>query len=68
MNINETEDGLQQAVIELAELSGWRVYHVKNVKGQLRNKTSVGFPDLVLAHEHLGVVFAEIKISNWQAQ
>ena len=49
MNPNCTERSFQQQVIRLAEQHGWYVYHVSNVRGQLRAKTSVGFPDLVLA-------------------
>ena len=45
------ERDLQRAIIELAELSGWKVYHVGNVKGQLRSRTAVGFPDLILVRE-----------------
>ena len=55
------EAGFQRAVIELAEMCGWRVYHVSNVKGRLVNATAVGFPDLVLAHREHGVIFAELK-------
>ena len=61
MNINETEAGFQATIIELAERMGWRVYHVKNVKGQLRNSTAIGFPDLLLAHDAFGCWFAEVK-------
>ena len=46
-------------VVELAELCGWMVYHVTNVKGQLRNSSSVGFPDLVLVRDR--VLFRELK-------
>ena len=42
------ESEFQHIVIKLAEQEGWSVYHVANVKGQLRAKSSVGFPDLVL--------------------
>ena len=55
-----TEGQLQRAVIELAELMGWRVYHVTNVKGLLRAHTSPGFPDLVLAKAPR-VLFREMK-------
>ena len=60
MKIKETEDGFRAAITELAELEGWRVYHVANVKGQLRNETAIGFPDLVMARGRR-VVFAELK-------
>ena len=59
--IPATEKGLQTAVIELAELLHWKVFHVQNYKGQLRNSSAVGFPDLCMAHPEHGVVFAELK-------
>ena len=61
-----TERDFQDSVIRLAHLYGWRVHHVRpgmtsrgrwitNVQG------NVGFPDLVLAHDKHGVIFAELK-------
>ena len=44
-----TEAQWRQTVVEYAELRGWRVYHVTDVRKRLRSSTSVGFPDLVLA-------------------
>ena len=44
--VRMTESELQSAVIELAELTGWLVFHSANVKCQLRSHTAVGFPDL----------------------
>lgn len=46
--IRQTEAQFQRAVIALAEMQRWRVYHAADVRGQLRSGTSVGFPDLVL--------------------
>ena len=54
------EDEFQTAIIQLAEATGHRVYHVKKVKGQLRNHTAVGFQDLVIAG-HGRIIFAENK-------
>lgn len=54
-----SEAALQLLVIEAAEALGWYVYHVGNVKGQLRNSTSVGFPDLVMVRDR--VLFVELK-------
>ena len=54
-----TEGLFQQSVIELAEVLGWKVYHVSNVKGRLRSKSGEGFPDLVLVREI--TLFAECK-------
>ena len=42
------ESQFQHIVIKMAEEQGWLVYHVANVRGQLRAKSSVGFPDLIL--------------------
>ena len=54
------EAGFQRAVIELAEWSGHRVYHVSNVKGRLVNQTALGFPDLAIAG-HGRLVIPELK-------
>ena len=54
------EKDLQKNIIELAELCGWRVYHVANVRRQLRSKTGVGYLDLTLARQDR-VLFAELK-------
>ena len=61
------ESDWRTTVIEYAELRGWRVYHVTDVRKRLRSHTSVGFPDLVLARKHARlpfpgrIVFAELK-------
>ena len=55
-----SEADFQKTVIQTAELHQWRIYHVAKVKGQLRSKTSVGFPDLVLAR-YGRLIFAELK-------
>ena len=60
----QREADFQRTIIELAELHQWRVYHVANVKGRLRSKTSVGFPDLVLARAGCRPVFAELKLEG----
>ena len=56
----QNEASFQKMVIQYAELSGWRVYHVTNVSGRLRATTSPGFPDLVLVRGER-MVFAELK-------
>ena len=55
-----TETQLQRAIIQLAKLLGWYVYHVAKVKGQLKAETSVGFPDLVLVRGGR-IIFVELK-------
>ena len=55
-----TESELQSAIIEYAELMGWRLYHVTNVHKKLRSHTSVGFPDLCMVRRGR-LVFAELK-------
>ena len=59
-----TEGQLQAAVIELAELLGWRVFHNARSRGNLRSHTSVGFPDLVLCHRSHGTRFVELKAAR----
>ena len=55
------EAGFQRAVIELAEFTGWRCYHVLNTKaGRLASATGLGFPDLVLAKDGR-LTIAELK-------
>ena len=58
-----SETDFQNTVIELAELHQWRIYHVAKVKGQLRSKTSIGFPDLVLVRSGQ-LIFAELKVGK----
>ena len=70
------ESQLQAAIIELAKHLGWMVFHpmpVQNQAGRWRTaqQGDRGFPDLVLAHRELGVIFVELKstigrISDYQ--
>ena len=64
-----TETDLQNAIIELAELLGYRIYHVARVKRQLRTKTSIGFPDLVMAKSGR-LILSELKsahgVTTWE--
>jgi hypothetical protein len=60
------ESEFQSQVIMLARLFGWLVMHTRTV--QIRPgvwatplQGDSGFPDLVLAHEYRGVLFAELK-------
>ena len=55
------EADLQKGIIDAAQLHGWYVYHAAQIKGHLRSATSLGFPDLVMAHERRGVLFVELK-------
>ena len=57
-----TEKQFQKDIIKAAEFLGWSVYHVVNVRKQLRSFTSVGFPDLVLVRER--VMFRELKAKH----
>ena len=59
-----TETQWQAQIITAAELLGWSVYHVTNVRRRLRSRTSVGFPDLVLAHPDHGLLFRELKTED----
>lgn len=61
------EKDWQRQVMELARLRGWRVAHVHDSRRQIRpgvfvgDRDSAGLPDLILAHDRYGVVFAELK-------
>lgn len=64
MRIGESQ--LQAAIVELAKLEGWLVFHpmpVQNQSGRWRTalQGDRGFPDLVLAHKDRGVIFVELK-------
>ena len=60
MDIKESEGKFQSAIIELAEYSGGKVYHVADSRS-IRNGSSKGFPDILYAHRTRGIVFAELK-------
>lgn len=51
-----TEKVWQREVVRVAREYGWRIYHTLHSVG-----ATPGFPDLVLAHERLGVLFVELK-------
>ena len=60
------ESYFQSQVIMLAKLHGWLVMHTRAVEIRPGVWTTplqghAGFPDLVLAHETKGVLFAELK-------
>ena len=62
--LSMSEAQLQRGLIEAAELHGWRVYHVTNVRTTLLiyNTTAKGYPDLTMVHERRGlIVYAELK-------
>lgn len=50
-----SEKAFQQAVIDLARLSGWRVFHVYDSR-----RSPAGFPDLVLVR-HETMLCLELK-------
>jgi len=61
-----TEAEFQSQIIEVARLYGWKVAHFR--PAQIRPgrwatpiQGDAGFPDLVLAHQERGVIFAELK-------
>jgi len=60
-----TEAAFQAQVVELARLFGWKLHHTRPAMVAGRWMTPLtgdaGFPDLVLAHQDHGVVFAELK-------
>ena len=54
-----TEAQLQTFVQETADKAGWIWMHLP--QRTARVKGTSGFPDLVLAHPHRGVLFVELK-------
>lgn len=60
-----SEKDWQAYVVNLAHQCGWLVQHSRVSQVGGRHMTAItgniGFPDLVLAHEQHGVVFAELK-------
>ena len=48
------EKQVQSAILDIARLLGWRVYHTFDSR-----KSEAGFPDLVLVRDR--VIYAEIK-------
>ena len=50
-----TEKQLQTVIIQLAELTGWLVYHTHDSR-----RSNPGFPDLVMARGPR-IIFAELK-------
>lgn len=53
-----SEAQFQQRILDLAALTGWRVYHHPDS----RHATTAGLPDLILLHMATGrIVFAELK-------
>ena len=65
-----TEREFTRWVIDVAQQGGWIVHHdLPAQKANGRWATwidgNAGFPDLVLAHRHLGqLLFAELKVGN----
>ena len=60
-----SEKEFQNKVIALAIMYGWRVTHFRASQVGGKWMTAIqghsGFPDLVLAHEHKGIIYAELK-------
>ena len=59
----------QAAVIKLAKLNGWMVFHPRKMQTKdgrwlTAIQGDVGFPDLVFAHRQRGLIFAELKTTT----
>ena len=64
-----TEKEFQQALCQLATMTGWRWIHFRTVKDHRNNYStplqgSAGFPDLVLVHPERGLLFVELKTTH----
>ena len=61
MTIPISEAALERAIIEMAEVLGWRVYSVRRSDRAIVNtKTGRGYPDLVMVRPPR-IIFAELK-------
>lgn len=63
---NISEAAFQSYVVEAAAWHGWKTFHPRTVRTFKGNHLTAyqgdaGFPDLVLAHDKRGVIFAELK-------
>ena len=63
------ERDYQRTIIDAAKMFGWRVHHTRPAWSGKGWRTPIaghaGFPDLILAHEHVpGVLFVELKYST----
>lgn len=63
---NISEAAFQSYVVEAAARHGWKTFHPRTVRTFKGNHLTAyqgdaGFPDLVLAHDKRGVIFAELK-------
>ena len=60
-----SEKEFQNKVIALSIMYGWRVTHFRAAQVGGKWMTAIqgdsGFPDLVMAHQHKGLLFAELK-------
>lgn len=60
-----TEAEFQQAVIDVANWTGWLIFHPRPAQTGGRWSTAFtghpGFPDLLLVHRDHGIIFAELK-------
>ena len=54
----ETEKGFMQAVVDLARLQGWKVYHTYDAR-----KSEPGFPDLTMVRGSF-MFMAELKLDG----
>jgi len=55
-----SEEQFQRAVMDLARVSGWLVYHTHDSR-----RSQPGFPDLVLVHPKRGrLLFRELKATK----
>jgi hypothetical protein len=65
MRFDCPETPFEDAVLDLAKQMGWHRHAERAARTAKGHRTAIkgerGFPDLVLAHRHHGIVFAELK-------
>lgn len=55
----ETEQSFMRAVVDLAQVTGWKVFHP-----YLSIRSAPGFPDLLLTMPGQPVIYAELKLDG----
>lgn len=59
-----TERQLSKAIVQYAELQGWRVFTISNTRASgLRSHSGIGFPDLFMVRNGVAIA-AELKVKG----
>jgi hypothetical protein len=69
IKLDASEKLFQSAIIQIALLNGWQMFHATphQVRPGVFRSDGKGYPDLTLAHETKGLIYAEIKTTTGKA-